>query len=251
MRREKKNLRHIRIDKILAITCLLISISSKGLQIVKRDQKHTSIIRSICWASPGRRKASRNIRRAVRMETPLKLKVLTYSLSTSMLKSLFLPIYWPIVGLSRPGVKRRIWAISLAVAGLGMTPTQWWGRKGTYQLLGGSEYPILDLYWRCLRLWRGSSSWVSSATRPSPIRDVYECRWWEDLSHQRRGRERTGNSSGMLKFIASVVDVLDASVDDTKGETCNDSTGENVILDGLIQVKNKGKNKKKLMWIKI
>lgn len=55
----------------------------------------------------------------------------------------------------------------------------------------------------------------------------------------------------MLKFIASVVDVLDASVDDTKGETCNDSTGENVILDGLIQVKNKGKNKKRLMWIKI
>ena len=60
-------------------------------------------------------------------------------------------------------------------------------------------------------------------------------------------RERAGNSSGMLKFIASVVDVFDASVDDTKGETCNDSTGENVILDSFIQVKNKGKNKKKLM----
>ena len=49
----------------------------------------------------------------------------------------------------------------------------------------------------------------------------------------------------MLKFIASVVDVFDASVDDTKGETCNDSTGENIVLDGLIQVKNKGKKQEK------
>lgn len=39
MRRKKKNLRHIRVDKILAITCLLISISSKGLQIVKKRPK--------------------------------------------------------------------------------------------------------------------------------------------------------------------------------------------------------------------
>ena len=79
------------------------------------------MMRSICCASPGRRKVSRNMRSAVSSEMFWKSNVRTYANSVCLFSSAFFPRYSPICSLLSPGVNRRKRAMSAGAAGSGIS----------------------------------------------------------------------------------------------------------------------------------